>query len=126
MVSSRSFLDSFISCQQNDQTAYRPRHIVICYNRADARSFDIEFNTPCLDRHNTQPKFQLIEKDLLSSKSWVVYKETQEKRREDHRLLVIVPPARPNSSFSTISGHFFDNSLYIFHKTEVQTVILRC
>ena len=80
MVSSRSFLDSFISSQQNDQTAYRPRHIVICYNRADARSFDIEFNTPCLDRHNTQPKFQLIEKDLLSSKSWVVYKETQEKR----------------------------------------------
>ena len=28
--------------------------------------------------------------------------------------------------FTTISSHFFDNYLYIFHKTEVQMVILRC
>ena len=28
--------------------------------------------------------------------------------------------------FTTISSHFFDNYLYIFHKTEDQTVILRC
>ena len=31
-----------------------------------------------------------------------------------------------SSRFTTISSHFFDNFLYIFHKTEVQTVILRC
>ena len=28
--------------------------------------------------------------------------------------------------FRTISGHFFANNMSIFHKTEVQTVILRC
>ena len=26
----------------------------------------------------------------------------------------------------TISGHFFANYMFIFHKTEIQTVILRC
>ena len=28
--------------------------------------------------------------------------------------------------FTTTSGHFFANCMVIFHKTEVQTVILRC
>jgi hypothetical protein len=28
--------------------------------------------------------------------------------------------------FTTISGHFFASCMVIFHKTEVQTVILRC
>ena len=28
--------------------------------------------------------------------------------------------------FTTISGHFFTSYIYIFHKTEVQTVILKC
>ena len=28
--------------------------------------------------------------------------------------------------FKTISGHFFASYMFIFHKTEVQTVILRC
>ena len=28
--------------------------------------------------------------------------------------------------FTTISSHFFDTNLYIFHKTAVQTIILRC
>ena len=28
--------------------------------------------------------------------------------------------------FTTISGHFFGNYINIFHKTEVQMVILRC
>ena len=28
--------------------------------------------------------------------------------------------------FTTISGHFFANCMFIFHKTEVQMVILRC
>ena len=28
--------------------------------------------------------------------------------------------------FTTISGHFFANCMFIFHKTKVQTVILRC
>ena len=28
--------------------------------------------------------------------------------------------------FTTISGHFFANYISIFHKTEIQTVILRC
>ena len=31
-----------------------------------------------------------------------------------------------NGHFSTISGHFFANYISIFHKTEIQTVILRC
>ena len=31
-----------------------------------------------------------------------------------------------NGHFTTISGHFFANYMFIFHKTEVQTVILRC
>ena len=31
-----------------------------------------------------------------------------------------------NSHFTTISGQFFANYMIIFHKTEVQTVILRC
>ena len=26
----------------------------------------------------------------------------------------------------TITGHFFTNYMFIFHKTEIQTVILRC
>ena len=30
-----------------------------------------------------------------------------------------------NDSVTTISGHFFANHMFIFHKTEVQTVILR-
>ena len=33
---------------------------------------------------------------------------------------------RFSDHFTTISSHFFDNCLYIFHKTELQTVILRC
>ena len=28
--------------------------------------------------------------------------------------------------FTTTSGHFFANCMFIFHKTEVQTVIFRC
>ena len=28
--------------------------------------------------------------------------------------------------YSIISGHFFANGMFIFHKTEIQTVILRC
>ena len=28
--------------------------------------------------------------------------------------------------FTTISGHFFANYMVIFHKSEVQTVVLRC
>ena len=31
-----------------------------------------------------------------------------------------------NGHFITISGHFFANYIKIFHKTEIQTVILRC
>ena len=31
-----------------------------------------------------------------------------------------------NGHFMTISGHFFANYIKIFHKTEIQTVILRC
>ena len=31
-----------------------------------------------------------------------------------------------NVDFTTTSGHFFANYMSIFHKTEVQTVILRC
>ena len=31
-----------------------------------------------------------------------------------------------NGHFSTISGHFFASYIIIFHKTEVQAVILRC
>ena len=31
-----------------------------------------------------------------------------------------------NGHFLTICGHFFGNYIDIFHKTEIQTVILRC
>ena len=31
-----------------------------------------------------------------------------------------------NSHFKTIYGHFFANYMFIFHKTEIQTIILRC
>ena len=31
-----------------------------------------------------------------------------------------------NDCFTTISGHFSVISVFIFYKTEVQTVILRC
>ena len=31
-----------------------------------------------------------------------------------------------NDCFTTISGHFFAICMFVFHKTEVQTVILRC
>ena len=31
-----------------------------------------------------------------------------------------------NGHFMTISGHFFANYMKIFHKTEIQTVVLRC
>jgi hypothetical protein len=31
-----------------------------------------------------------------------------------------------NGHFLTICGHFYGNYIYIFHKTEIQTVILRC
>ena len=31
-----------------------------------------------------------------------------------------------NDRVTTISGHFFAICMFIFHKTEVQTVILRC
>ena len=31
-----------------------------------------------------------------------------------------------NGHFTTICGHFFAKYMFIFHKTEIQTVILRC
>ena len=31
-----------------------------------------------------------------------------------------------NAHFSTISGHFFTKCMFIFHKTEVQKILLRC
>ena len=31
-----------------------------------------------------------------------------------------------NGHFKTISGHFFAIYMFIFHKTEIQTVLLRC
>ena len=31
-----------------------------------------------------------------------------------------------NAQFTTIAGHSFANCMFIFHKTEFQTVILRC
>ena len=31
-----------------------------------------------------------------------------------------------NGHFTTMSGHFFANYMFVFHKTEVQVVILRC
>jgi hypothetical protein len=31
-----------------------------------------------------------------------------------------------NGHFTTTSGHFFANYMNIFHKTEIQMVILRC
>ena len=31
-----------------------------------------------------------------------------------------------NAQFTTIAGHSFANCIFIFHKTEFQTVILRC
>ena len=31
-----------------------------------------------------------------------------------------------NHHFTTVSSHFFSISIWIFHKTEIQTVILRC
>ena len=31
-----------------------------------------------------------------------------------------------NHHFTTLSSHFFDIAICIFHKTEIQTVILRC
>ena len=31
-----------------------------------------------------------------------------------------------NNCYKTVSGHFFAICIFIFHKTEVQTVILRC
>ena len=31
-----------------------------------------------------------------------------------------------NGYFTTISVHFFANCIFIFHKTEIQTVILMC
>ena len=31
-----------------------------------------------------------------------------------------------NAHFTTILGHFSANCMFVFHKTEVQTVILRC
>ena len=31
-----------------------------------------------------------------------------------------------NNLHTTFSGHFFTNCIFIFHKTEVGTVILRC
>ena len=37
-----------------------------------------------------------------------------------------VKSPRFSDHFTMISSHFFDIYLCIFHKTEVQTVILRC
>ena len=31
-----------------------------------------------------------------------------------------------NGHFTTMSGHFLPKNMVIFHKTEIQTVILRC
>ena len=31
-----------------------------------------------------------------------------------------------NGHFTTVSGHFFANYMKIFHKTEIQKVILKC
>ena len=39
----------------------------------------------------------------------------------DHQNLQLI-----NGSFMTISGHLFANYMNIYHKTEIQAVILRC
>ena len=52
----------------------------------------------------------------------------QRDSREDRCLLVTSLPAHTNCHFSAISGLFWQSFpffLYIFHKTELQTVILR-
>ena len=55
-----------------------------------------------------------IKERVLESKSDLYNKDRMFLRR------------RISSRFTTISSLFFDNYLYIFHKTEAQTVILRC
>ena len=47
-------------------------------------------------------------------------REILAKSEIDHQNLHLI-----NGQFTTISGHFFANKMKIFHKTEVQTVILR-
>ena len=42
------------------------------------------------------------------------------------RLKATLANSQKNGHFMTISGHFFSNFIFIFHKTEVQTVTLRC
>ena len=39
----------------------------------------------------------------------------------DHQNLQLI-----NGNFRTISGHLFANYMNIYHKTEIQAVILRC
>ena len=43
-----------------------------------------------------------------------------------HRLLVTAPTRSPKLPFSTIANQFSAIYIGIFHKMEVQTVILRC
>ena len=52
-------------------------------------------------------------------------------KKNKRRLLLILEGGRQNlrqlnCSFTPISSQFFDIYIYIFQKTEVQSVILRC
>ena len=44
----------------------------------------------------------------------------------EHAWLTLKKYQLINGHFTTIAGHFFAKCMYIFHKTEVQTVILKC
>ena len=60
-------------------------------------------------------------KSNLVQKLWPNRKNAKIKARLTHQNLKLI-----NGHFTTISGHFFANYVSIFHKTEIQTVILRC
>ena len=54
--------------------------------------------------------------------NWFKSYDKKRKWGEKHAALLYFKSSR----FTTISSHFFNNYLYIFHKTVVQMVILRC
>ena len=60
-----------------------------------------------------------------SRKNW---KKNPKKQLTDtnKREIKLCPQKMVNGRFTTISSHFVDKYLVIFHKTDVQTVILRC
>ena len=74
--------------------------------------------------HKTE--IQTVILRCLTDLNLLWYKSYDPKRKKRTLRLTHQNSKVINGHFMTVSGHFFANNMSIFHKTKIQTVILRC